>query len=126
MILSYLPQPEKHPLWNEIVKLLEPATDDCPVMDANELVWIAFEGTTLFAAATTGLFDREARVLACGGFEHRRWLKEAEALVTRWATDCGAQKITMRGRKGWERYFRRFGWGVSPADGNNLIYEKVL
>jgi len=127
VILAYLPEPQQHPLWNEIRKLIESATDEgVNPLDPDELVWIAFEGTTLFGVATTVLLTNgEAQVLTCSGFEHRRWIGEAERLVTLWARDCGARKITMRGRMGWARYFRAFGWDCS-RDGELWAFEKVL
>lgn len=127
MIVSYLPEPDTHPLWTDIQRLLKPATnDDLPTVEPNELVWIAFEGDTLFGAGTTVLLTSgEAQILACGGFEHRKWIEQAEALVTRWAKDCGAAKITMRGRRGWARYFCALGWDCSERDGQ-FAFEKVL
>jgi hypothetical protein len=128
LIVSYLPEPEKHPLWNEMVKILVAATlDGARVIDTNELVWIAYEGTTLFGVGTTALRegDEEAVILACGGFKHRLWIEQALGVVSAWARDCGAKKLTMRGRKGWARYFRAFGWAVSNADGET-VYEKDL
>ena len=128
MILAYLPEPQKHRLWNEIERLLSQATDDdVSVLDDNELVWIAFEGTTLFGVATTCLMaNNEAWILSCAGFEHRKWIGDAIALATRWAVDCGARKIAMRGRMGWARYFRAAGWAVSRSDDGKCDYSKEL
>lgn len=94
-------------------------------MDENELVWIAFEGTTLLAAGTTLLFENgEAHISMCAGHRHRDWIEEADRIVTAWARDCGASKLTMRGRKGWARYFTKLGWKASP--GVDWTYEKAL
>ena len=125
MIVSYLPDPESHPLWNGIKELLKPAVTDWE-HDEDELVWIAFDGPTLFGAGTTVLYDSgEASILACGGFQHRKWVEQAEGLVSAWARDCGATKLTMRGRRGWARYFRALGW-VTSDDGKQMRYEKDL
>lgn len=125
MQVSYLPDPESHPLWPGISKLLEPAIlEGAEVLDPNELVWIAYEGTTLFGAGTTALYDDEAVILACGGFRHREWVKQAEGVVSAWARDCGAKKLTMRGRKGWARYFA--GWDCSQGDDGRWIFAKDL
>lgn len=126
MIVAYLPEPHKHPLWNDIERLIRQGTDeDANVLDENELVWIAFEGTTLFAAGTIALIRDEAWLLAVGGFEHKRWLEQALGVATNWAKDCGAKRLRMRGRKGWARAFRGLGWGASQ-DGENWHYEKRL
>jgi hypothetical protein len=125
LIVSYLPEPERHPLWNEIQRLLQPAIlDDSNALDKGELVWIAYEGPVLFGAGTTVAYDDgEVRILACGGFKHREWVEQAIATVTAWARRSGGRKITMRGRKGWARYLA--GWAVSEADGQT-IFEKDL
>jgi hypothetical protein len=126
VIVSYLPEPESHPLWPEIAKLLEPAAEGSPIRIENELVWIAFEGPVLFGAGTTILYDDgTVQIRLCGGFEHRKWVREAEAMVSAWARKSGAGKLTMRGRKGWARYFTRCGWAASEQD-RKTQYEKVL
>jgi hypothetical protein len=106
LIVSYLPDPERHPLWEGIKALLEPATDGAPVLTKNELVWVAFDGPVLFGAATTILYnDGEAEVRLCGGKYAAQWLGLGEATVSAWARDCGAAKLITRGRKGWARVF---------------------
>lgn len=125
MIVSYLPEPHNHPLWNDIQRLLDPKQEYDPVDPADELVWIAFDEGTLFGAGTTLLYDTHAEIRLCGGFRHREWVNEAERLVTLWASDCGARKITMRGRMGWARYFSGLGWAVSK-DGDKWHYSKDL
>jgi hypothetical protein len=75
MIVSYLPEPEQHPLWPAIkVKLLEPAMlDGAEVIDTNELIWIAYEGPTLFRGGNDRARkdgDEVATIIACGGFKH--------------------------------------------------------
>lgn len=124
MIVSYLPEREKHPLWPAIEELLRPAGG--PVVP-NELVWIAFDGQTLFGAGTTILYENgEAQIRLCGGHRHREWVEQAEGVVSAWARDCGAAKLTMQGRKGWARYFRAFGWVVLGTEDGKHLYEKAL
>jgi len=125
LIVAYLPEPHKHPLWTDIQRLLDPTNEYGPIDPSDELIWIAFENDTLFGAGTTLLYDDHAEIRLCGGFNHREWVNEAERLVTLWAKDCGARKITMRGRKGWTRYFTRLGWDVSPDD-DVWLFEKAL
>lgn len=126
MQVSYLP--ETHPLFNEALKLLEPAAEygGIPVRDDDEFVWVAFEGQTIFAAGTTLLWnDGEAEIRLCGGTRFREWVSEALEAVEAWARQCGAQKLTMRGRRGWARFIA--GWDCHGQDHDGLwIYEKDL
>lgn len=120
MIVSYLPEPQSHPLWPEIEKLLEPA--DFGGLEPNELVWIAFDGPVLFGVATTILWDDgDAQIRCIAGKRFKDWGGPMEAALTRWARDCGAARLMARGRKGWTRIYRAFGWALSGD-----IYEKDL
>jgi hypothetical protein len=55
MQVNYLPDPEQHPLWPQIRALLEPAAKfgDVAVECPNQVIWIAHEDGTVFAAATS-------------------------------------------------------------------------
>lgn len=124
MIVSYLPDHEKHPLWTEIRKLIALGVKDgIATVEPGEHVWIAFEGTTLFAAGTVILDGDAAQLLAVGGFEHKRWLNEALEVAASWARSAGAKRMVMVGRKGWARAFA--GWNVTPGK-PEWTYEKVL
>jgi hypothetical protein len=110
-----------------MVRILEAATlDGARVIDTNELVWIAHDGATLFGVGTTALLDgdEEAVILACGGFKHQLWIEQALGVVSAWARDCGAKKLTMRGRRGWARYFA--GWDCSQIDERSWLFQKDL
>jgi hypothetical protein len=129
LIVSYLPDPESHPLWNEIMELLRPAAEygGIGVRDDDELVWIAFDGSTIFAAATACPAGDEAQIRLAGGARHREWIEDFDGQVSAWARRNGAARLTMRGRKGWARYARAFGWGLCGTDEDGLtIYEKAL
>ena len=129
MIVSYLPDPESHPLWSDIKELLRPAAEQggYGVRDEGELVWIAFEGQTVFAAGTTAIWDDgEAEIRLCAGVRHREWVCEALRIVEAWARDAGASRLTMRGRRGWLRYVRRFGWDATGIEDGKQIFEKAL
>lgn len=129
MIVSYLPEPEQHPLWPAIRELLRPAAEygEIPVFGDGECLWVAFEGTTVFAAGTTLLWDDgEAEIRLCGGTRHREWVGEALELVEKWARSAGAHRLTMRGRLGWKRYVCAFGWGLCGTEDGKQIYEKGL
>lgn len=127
MEVSYLPEPEQHPLWPEIESLLQPATEGREVLHPADVVWIAFEGPTLFAAATSRLFDDgTAQLRLAGGCRHKEWAEQLSDTVSAWAKAAGANRLTGRGRKGWARYARAFGWDASGADDGRLLFEKDL
>ena len=121
MQVSYLPEPEKHRLWGEMTALLEPA--DFGELQDNELVWIAFDGPVLLGVVTTILWDDgDAQIRCVAGTRFRDWSGPMEATLTRWARDCGAARLTARGRKGWARLYRAFGWVAA----DNGFYQKEL
>ena len=124
MQISWLPDPESHPLWNDIYQLLKPAADfgGMGVRDDGELVWIAFEGPVLFGAATTFLQGEDAQIRCVAGTRFKEWGRQMEAVLSEWARDCGAARLTARGRKGWSRIYPSFGW---VALGDNE-YQKGL
>lgn len=110
--------------------MLEPSAKfgGIAVRDDNELVWVAIDGPTIVGAATTLLWDDgEAELRLAGGQKHREWISPLDATVSAWAKAAGANKLTMRGRKGWGRYARPFGWVALGTDDDGLhIYEKDL
>lgn len=129
MRVSYLPEATEHPLWPQIRALLKPAADygSIPVDDEGQIVWIAHENGTVFAAITTLLWnDGEAELRLAGGCRHKEWAKPLSETVSAWAKSAGAKKLTGRGRKGWARYARECGWAVTGTDGEDTLYEKDL
>lgn len=130
MQISWLPEPEKHPLWPAILSLLQPAADygDAPVRCDDELVWIIYDGPVLYAAATTLLWDDgEAELRLAGGHRHKEWAGLLSETVSAWAKSAGAKKLTGRGRRGWSRYARELGWSrLGEDEDGRLIFEKEL
>lgn len=126
MILSYLP--EGHPLWPDVLPLLKDAADygGIEVWEPGDLVWVAFDGPTVFGAAVTRPGE-EAELRLAGGTRFREWIGLLDHEVSEWARINGAAKLTMRGRIGWKRFADRFGWSVLGIDEDGLtIFEKVL
>lgn len=125
-----MPDPEEHPLWPAIKELLKPAADygEIPVFGDGECLWVAFDGPTIYAAGTTLLWtDGEAEIRLCGGYRHKDWVQQALNTVEAWARDAGATRLTMRGRKGWLRYVRGFGWVTLGHDeSGRQLYQKDL
>lgn len=128
--LAWLPEPERHPLYPEIVRLLEPAAKlgGVPVREPGDLVWLIYAGPVLLAAVTTLLWDDGvAEVRLAGGARHRDWATALDETMTRWARASGAKRLTMRGRKGWDRYARQHKWNAAGKDRRgHTIYEKEL
>lgn len=123
MEIAWLPEPERHPLWTEILRLLERGVfSPQAVIDTNDWVWIIYDGPVLRAAATTRLHeDGEACLLLAGGHRFQEWIGLLDETVAKWARSGGANRLTMRGRRGWERFAKRFGWRALGLDDDGLI-----
>jgi hypothetical protein len=125
-----LPDAGNHPLWPAIKGLLAEAERLGGIEAEPELdcIWIAFDGPTVFAAAATRLIPGdEAELRLAGGTRFREWIGLLDEAVSGWARDCGAYRLTMRGRKGWGRFARPFGWvALGADDAGRMIYEKEL
>ena len=124
--ISTLPEPHTHPLWPQIEALLARACDAGvePYRPEYDVVWIAYEDAGLWGCATTRLSgdETEAILLCVAGKRFREWIGPMEATICGWARDCGASRITSRGRRGWSRFAAGHGW--APA--GNMTFEKVL
>ena len=129
MEFSYLPDATEHPAWPAIKALLQPAADygDIEPWEDGDLVWIAFEGPTIFAAAVTRPLGDEAELRLAAGTRLNEWIHLLDAQVSEWARMNGAYRLTMRGRRGWVRFAKRFGWAVLGQDHKQrTLFEKVL
>lgn len=129
MIIAYLPDPEHHPLWPQIEALLAKGAQISlsKPYTRGEVVWLALDGETVFAAITTALTaDGEAEIRNCGGARLKDWLPTCEETFCEWARNCGSDRLTMRGRKGWGRFAERLGWQPAGMDQGFMVYEKGL
>lgn len=73
------------------------------VLDGKQLLWLAWNGTHVEAAATTQLVKPGVCVLtACSGHQRERWLP-LFAKIEQYARDEGCSTMRIYGRKGWER-----------------------
>jgi hypothetical protein len=49
-------------------------------------------------------------LLCVAGKRFREWIGPMEAEMCAWGRLCGARRFVSRGRKGWARLARAFGW----------------
>jgi hypothetical protein len=129
LVICWLPEPERHHLWPAIYALLEPAAKigGVPVLEEHDLVWLAIDGPTILAAATTRLLkDGQAEIKHVGGGRMKDWFGPFEATLCAWARGCGATAFISRGRKGWGRLNTPLGWAVIGEEAGLTLYEKAL
>jgi len=102
--------------WPHVAPLIKAAmvrgaiTDVAEVIDAvlagRALVWIAWNGVTIRAAAVTQLSTvhhaRFCTIVACGGEHRHEWLPLIAGLE-RYAKSENCIAIRIFGRRGWER-----------------------
>lgn len=128
MQISHLPDPHLRADWQVIEAMLAPATEADTFDPEIDVCWLAYEDGTALGAATTRLqTDGIAILRLAGGHEFRRWIGLLDQAVTDWARACGATALRMRGRKGWVRFARTFGWVcLGIDDEGKWIFSKEL
>ena len=72
------------------------------VLTGKQLLWLAWNGQAIEAAATTQLFNSVCILTACGGYQRERWL-HLFTRIEQYAKDEGCKIMRIYGRKGWER-----------------------
>jgi hypothetical protein len=79
---------------------------EAAVRAGDALLWLAWDGTRIQAAAVTELHATEWRkacvLVACGGKEMRAWLPLLEGIEA-YARAAGCSAVRIMGRKGWMR-----------------------
>ena len=91
------------------------------VLSGDQLLWLAWDGKAILAAATTQIVkpcDKVCILTACAGSDRERWLP-LFAQIEKYATDEGCSSIRIFGRRGWERVL--IGYRVK-----HIILEKAL
>lgn len=128
MEISHLPDPHLRADWPVIEAMLAPASEAETFDPAIDVCWLAYEDGMALGAATTRLRDDGvAELRLVGGHEFRRWIGPMEAVVCDWARLCGAYRLISRGRKGWVRLARTFGWvPLGTDDEGKETFEKWL
>jgi hypothetical protein len=75
------------------------------VLTGMQLVWIAWNGSEIMAAATTQLvkpYDKVCVLTACSGYDREQWLPLFKQIED-YAKAEGCRTMRIFGRKGWER-----------------------
>lgn len=90
----------------EYTGLSSPDDIETDVLYGDQLLWLAWDGRSIMAAATTQLvkpIDSKICVLtACAGHDRERWLP-LFARIEQYAKDEGCKAMRIFGRPGWER-----------------------
>lgn len=101
-------------LWPHVEPLLKAAISrtglsafqdiEDDVLFGNALVWLAWNGETIEAAASTALQKTDdglvCLITACGGSDMKRWLPLLEK-IEQFAKAEGCKRTRIIGRKGW-------------------------
>jgi hypothetical protein len=92
------------------------------VRDGSALLWLAWDGTRIHAAAVTELRSANGRkfctIVACGGEQRRHWLHLLADLES-FARAEGCATVLILGRPGWRRV-------LPDYRVKNIILEKEL
>lgn len=101
-------------MWSHVAPMLRAAIErtglslfsdlERDVLSGRALIWLAWNGESIEAAAATALHPTEAglvcSVLACGGSDMGRWLPLLDR-IEGYAKDEGCKRSRIVGRKGW-------------------------
>ncbi|WFU35664.1 hypothetical protein QA635_15145 [Bradyrhizobium brasilense] len=79
---------------------------EADILSGRGLLWLAWDGRAIQAAATTVLINSEIGkvcvITACGGTGMKRWLPLLNGIES-YARDEGCTRVRIYGRKGWLR-----------------------
>jgi hypothetical protein len=105
-----------HEIWPHVAHLIHNAVKrtnlshtldiELEVLHGKGLLWLAWDGQAIKAAATTALIKTDRDLVcvltACGGEEMNVWLPLLP-MIERYAKDEGCARVRIYGRKGWAR-----------------------
>ena len=77
------------------------------VLAGHSLLWLAYDGLIVHAAAVTELNDNVCTIVACGGENLPQFLPLINDLE-QFARDEGCKAIRIIGRKGWIRVLKNY------------------
>ena len=110
-----------HEFWPHARQLIKTAIErtdlsefsdiECDVLSGDQLLWLAWNGRSIEAAATTHLIKTRGKpvcvLTACAGHDRDRWLPLFEQIET-YAKNEGCSCVRIFGRKGWERVLKNY------------------
>ncbi len=108
-------------IWPRVAPLLQRATKrtglsafseiEHNILNGDELLWVAWDGSTIEAAASTSLQQTDAGkvcvITACAGANMARWLPLIRGIEA-YAKQEGCRCIRIFGRKGWLRVLQGY------------------
>ena len=111
-----------HEVWPHVRALLEKACRrtglnafaefEADILAGRSLVWLAWNGSAIEAAAATALINSDLGkvcvITLCAGRGMPRWLKLMERIEA-YAHEEGCARLRICGRKGWLRVLAGFG-----------------
>lgn len=112
---------EVHKVWPHVARMIRAAvlrtnlshTHDVEydIMNGDALLWLAWNGQKIEAAASTIIRETDSEKLcvltACGGENMHRWVPLLE-LIENWARGEGCKRVRIYGREGWLRILQNY------------------
>ena len=75
------------------------------VLEGTALLWLAWDGKQVYAAAVTQIvpteFGHDCIILACGGTESTKWIQLIGG-IENYAKASGCDHVRIFGRRGWQ------------------------
>ena len=125
MMFSAVPRQVIDIVWDDVVKILEPAVKTAKgklsVKDVYDYIsegfyelWVVMDGKKMIAVITTRVIEYpERRALAMdfiGGTRMREWLPEAQRTIEKFARDKNCLHLEGYGRRAWKSWRNKYGW----------------
>jgi hypothetical protein len=89
------------------VGLIDPAIIEKDVLSGRSLLWLAYDGLIVHAAAVTELHGGVCEIVACGGENLQQFLPLINDLE-QYARREGCKAMRVIGRKGWLRILKDY------------------
>lgn len=120
--------PDEH--WSQVKPLFDRSTeygldwttnDVKAALDSGDgLLWLVADGDEVIGAWLVRVCigkQRYAEISDLAGTRFDEWMKQGDALLTRWARDMGCESIRFYGRAGWARKLAGIGYKVNRIEG---------
>jgi len=98
--------------------LSDPQDIEYDILCGDQLLWLAYDGKAIKAAAASHLTDKVCTITACGGEDMKVWLP-LFAQIEKYAKDEGCRCVRIYGRKGWLRVLEGY-------ETKHVIMERAL